>query len=82
MDFRIVLHRKLRKDVAVGVLDEQQLATLSTSLDNGLRLIGIQEHSVLVTSVQILALVDANCTYRYPKDFTEMLSYECWNYGF
>lgn len=53
MNFRIVLHGELGKGVAVGVLDEQQLAALSTSLDNGLCLIGIQEHSVLVAAIKV-----------------------------
>lgn len=58
MDFCIVLHRELREGVAVGDFNEQEPAALAAALDDCLRLIEIQEHSVLVTSVQILALVD------------------------
>ena len=61
MDFRIVLHGELGKGVAVGVFNKQELAALAAALDNGLCLVGVQKHSVLVVAGQVLALVNAVC---------------------
>ena len=59
MDFRIVLHGKLGKGVAVGVFNKQELAALAAALDNGLCLVGVQKHGVLVAAGQVFPLVDA-----------------------
>ena len=55
MDFRIVFHRKLGKGVAIGVFDEQKLAALSAAGNDGLRLIGVQKHGILVAAIKIWA---------------------------
>ena len=59
VDLGVVLHGELGKGVAVGVLDEQELAALAAALDHRLGLVGVQEHGVLVTAVQVLPLVEA-----------------------
>ena len=59
MNFRIVLHGELGKRVAVGILDEQELAALSAALNDGLCLVGVQKHGVLVAAGQVFPLVDA-----------------------
>ena len=61
MDFRIVLHGELGKGVAVGVFNKQELAVLAAALNDGLCLVGVQKHSVLVAAGQILALVNTFC---------------------
>ena len=59
VDLRIVLHRELGEGVAVGILDEQELAALAAAIDHRLRLVGVQEHGVLVAAIQVLALINA-----------------------
>lgn len=59
MNFRIVLHGELGKGVAVGVFYKQELAALAAALDNGLCLVGVQKHGVLVAAGQVFPLVDA-----------------------
>ena len=61
MDLRIVLHGKLGKRVAVGILDEQELAALSAALNDGLCLVGVQKHGILVAAGEVLALVNTFC---------------------
>ena len=61
MNFRIVVHGELGKGVAVGVFNKQELAALAAALDNGLRLVGVQKHSVLVVAGQVLAFVNTFC---------------------
>ena len=55
MDLRIVLHGELGKRVAVGILDEQELAALSAAGNDRLRLIGVQKHGILVAAIKIWA---------------------------
>ena len=55
MDFRIVLHGKLREGVAVGVFHEQEFAALSAARNDSLRLIGVQKHGILVAAIKIWA---------------------------
>lgn len=59
MNFRIVLHGELGKGVAVGVFNKQELAVLSAALNDGLCLVGVQKHGVLVAAGQVFPLVDA-----------------------
>ena len=59
MNFRIVLHGELGKGVAVGVFNKQELAALSAALNDGLCLVGVQKHGVLVAAGQVFPLVDA-----------------------
>lgn len=59
VDFRVVLHGELGKGVAVGVFNKQELAVLSAALNNGLCLVGVQKHGVLVAAGQVFPLVDA-----------------------
>ena len=59
MNFRIVLHGELGKGVAVGVFNKQELAVLATALNDGLCLVGVQKHGVLVAAGQVFQLVDA-----------------------
>ena len=59
MDFCIVLHRELGKGVAIGVFNEQEPATPTAALNDGLRLIRVQKHRVLVAAVKVFALIDA-----------------------
>ena len=61
VDLRIVLHGELGKGVAVGVFNKQELAVLSAALNDGLCLVGVQKHSVLVAAGQVLALVNTFC---------------------
>jgi len=55
MNFRIVLHGKLREGVAVGVFHEQEFAALSAARNDSLRLIGVQKHGILVAAIKIWA---------------------------
>ena len=55
VDLRIVLHGELGKRVAVGILDEQELAALSAAGNDRLRLIGVQKHGILVAAIKIWA---------------------------
>ena len=48
-----------KRCVSARVLDEQELAAAAAALNGRLRLIGFEEHGVLVAAVQILALIDA-----------------------
>ena len=59
MNFRIVLHGELGKGVAVGVFNKQELAALAAALNDGLCLVGVQKHGVLVAAGQVFPLVDA-----------------------
>ena len=61
MDFRIVLHGELGKGVAVGVFNKQEFAALSAALNDGLCLVGVQKHGVLVAVGEVLALVNTFC---------------------
>lgn len=59
MNFRIVLHGELGKGVAVGIFNKQDLAALAAALSDGLCLVGVQKHGVLVAAGQVFPLVDA-----------------------
>ena len=48
-----------KRCVSARVLDEQELDAAAAALNGRLRLIGVEEHGVLVAAVQILALIDA-----------------------
>ena len=61
MDFRIVLHGKLGKGVAVGIFNKHELAALAAALNDGLCLVEVQKHSVLVTAGQVFAFVNTFC---------------------
>ena len=58
MDFRIVLHGKLGKDVAVGIFNKQELAALAAALNDSSCLVGVQKRSVRVTAGQVFAFVN------------------------
>ena len=61
MNFRIVLHGELGKGVAVGVFNKQELAALSAALNDGLCLVGVQKHRILVAAGQVFPLVNTFC---------------------
>ena len=58
MDFRIVLHGKLREHIVVGVFDEKELAALTNALNDRMHLIEVQKHRVQVADGEVLALID------------------------
>lgn len=59
VDLGVVLHGELGKGVAVGVFNKQELAVLSAALNDGLCLVGVQKHGVLVAAGQVFPLIDA-----------------------